>query len=179
MNECPAVLLLTGTCGSGKSSIATLLAERGWARISEDDIWPRLFGKNRSPFGSTEHRLKRRQVHEFVFTQVRTALAAGRRVVIDATVHEAPPEAFEEYREFFEATGVSWWVRVLHPSLDVAVARDAQRSSGALGAERVAQLRAKSFGRSRAALSQGRLRPRTDVASGRAAMNIGTGGRDP
>ncbi len=143
MDEYPAVLLLTGTCGSGKSTIAALLGERGWMRASEDDVWPQLFGKNRGPFGSAEHRLKRRQVHEVVFAQARDALARGQRVVIDATVHEAPPEAFEEYRAFFEATGVSWQVRVLHPSLEVAVARDKQRSSGSLGAERVARLRAK------------------------------------
>jgi predicted kinase len=146
MTELPSVLLLTGTCGSGKSTIAALLANQGWTRISEDDIWPGLFGKNRGGFGSAEHRRKRRQVHELVFEKVRSALAEGRSVVIDATVHEAPPEAYEEYRAFFHGLGVPWRLRVLHPALEVAVARDAGRSSGALGSERVAQLRAKFTG---------------------------------
>jgi predicted kinase len=147
MTELPRILLLTGTCGSGKSTIAARLAERGWTCISEDDIWPRLFGKQRGPFGSAEHRAKRGAVHELVFMGVRNALAQGQRVVIDATVHEAPPEAFEEYRAFLDGTGVSWQVRVLHPALGVAVARDAQRPSGSLGAERVAALHAKFTGR--------------------------------
>src|SRR5262249_20188676 len=50
----PRVLLVTGTCGSGKSTVASLLAGCGWASISEDEIWPRLFGKNRGAFGSPE-----------------------------------------------------------------------------------------------------------------------------
>ena len=147
MSELPGVLLLTGTCGSGKSTIAALLAERGWTRISEDAIWPRLFGKERGRFGSAEHRANRQAVHEVVFAGVGDALARGERVVIDATVHEAPPEAFEEYRTFLEGTGASWQVRVLHPVVGVAVARDAGRASGSLGAERVARLHAKFTGR--------------------------------
>lgn len=41
MNRQPQVLLLTGTCGSGKNTIAAPLATRGWTRISEDDMWLR------------------------------------------------------------------------------------------------------------------------------------------
>lgn len=44
MSEAAIILLLAGTCGSGKSTIAVLLEERGWTRISEDEIWPRLGG---------------------------------------------------------------------------------------------------------------------------------------
>src|SRR5690348_6643254 len=37
------VLLLTGTCGSGKTTVAALLAKRhGWVHVSEDEIWQRL-----------------------------------------------------------------------------------------------------------------------------------------
>ncbi|HEY8021733.1 MAG TPA: hypothetical protein VIH93_11560, partial [Thermoanaerobaculia bacterium] len=67
-------------------------------------------------------------------------------VVIDATVHEAPPEAFHEYRAFFESNGIDWEIRVVHPRLEVAVARDAQRKAWTVGAERVAILRAKFTG---------------------------------
>jgi predicted kinase len=139
------VLVLTGTCGAGKSTVSTLLSEAGWARVCEDEIWATLFDKNRGPFGSDEHRAKRRQVHDVVFRRVTTALEADRDVVIDATVHEAPPEAFLEYRTFFERRGVGWEVRVLHPKLEVAVARDAARRSS-VGAKRVASLRAKFTG---------------------------------
>jgi predicted kinase len=142
----PEVLLLTGTCGSGKSTVAALLAARGWTRVSEDEIWPRLFGRARGPFGSAEHRAKRGRVHEVVFARVRSALAAGARIVVDATVHEAPPEAYDEYREFLDGLGCSWQLRVLHPSLEVAIARDAGRAGGSLGAERVTRLHSKFTG---------------------------------
>jgi predicted kinase len=140
------VLLLTGTCGSGKTTVSTLLEQRGWRRICEDDIWGARFGKNRGAFGSDEHRRKRRQVHEAVEAAVRAGLSAGRSVVIDATVHESPPEAFEEYREFFAAHGIAWVLRVLQPRLEVAVARDAARSSWSLGVRSVGELRVKFTG---------------------------------
>jgi len=143
MSNPPAVLLVTGTCGSGKTTITSLLEQHGWTRISEDEIWPRLFGKNRGPFGSAEHRAKRQQVHEIVFQSVQSALATGQRVVIDATVHEARPEAFEEYQAFFDHHGIIWQIRILHPALAVAVTRDAGRPRGSLGAERVAELHEK------------------------------------
>lgn len=141
------VLLLTGTCGSGKTTAAALLAERhGWVQVSEDEIWQRLFGKDRGAFGSEEHRRKRRQVHEVVFARIREALAAGAHVVVDATVHEAPPEALCEYRGWFAAHGVAWAIRVLHPRLEVAVARDAHRRAWTVGAQSVAELREKFTG---------------------------------
>ncbi len=146
MSLFPKVLLLTGTCGSGKSTVASLLARRGWDHISEDEIWPRLFGRNRGSFGSAEHRAKRRRVHDLVFQRLSASVVAGREVVIDATVHEAPPEAFEEYLRFFEEHRIDWWLRVLHPSVEVSIARDAGRGRGSLGAERVAALHAKFTG---------------------------------
>ncbi len=137
-------LVVTGTCGSGKTTVSTLLAKRyGWIRVSEDDIWRECFGKNRGSFGSEEHRRKRQQVHAAVFAACRAAIEAGQSIVIDATVHENPPEAYDEYRGFFDAHGIAWKLRVLHPKLEIAVARDASRSTGRLGADRVASLRAK------------------------------------
>jgi predicted kinase len=140
----PGVLLLTGTCGSGKTTVSRLLGARpGWTRIAEDDLWPRLFGRERGAFGSEEHWRKRAAVHALVFSAVSAAIRAGRNAVIDATVHEAPPEAFREYRTFFDGLGVPWAIRVLHPRLEVAVARDAARAGWHAGAGRVADLRAK------------------------------------
>jgi len=147
MDRRPRVLLVTGTCGSGKTTVTTLLAEQqGWVRVSEDDIWPRLFGRNRGALGSDEHRRKRQEVHALVFGECLAALTAGRDVVLDATVHEAPPEAYGEYRELFESQGIPWALAVLHPRLEVAVARDAARPRGRLGAEQVKSLWVKFTG---------------------------------
>lgn len=142
------VLVVTGTCASGKTTVSTLLANQhpGWVRISEDEIWPLEFGKDRGAFGSDDHRRKRHEVHDVVFAECRRALDAGQSVVIDATVHESPPEAYQAYREHFDACGIPWRLRVLHPRLEAAIARDAARSKGRMGADRVATLHSKFTG---------------------------------
>ena len=143
-----SILILTGTCGSGKTTISTLLADQlGWKRISEDEIWKEYFGKNRGIFGTDEHRLKRQRVHETIFKQILSTNLETQRIVIDATVHEAPPEAYHEYREFFEEHNIQWLIRVLHPQLEVAIARDSQRKDWIAGPERIEKLRAKFNGK--------------------------------
>ena len=140
----PRVLLLTGTCGSGKSTIAARLGARpGWTRISEDDVWAQRIGRDRGAFGTPGHRAKRRVVHDVVFDALRAAVAAGLRVALDATVHESPPESFEEYRAFLREARIPWALRVLHPDLEVAVARDGARPGARLGRQRVTDLHAK------------------------------------
>ena len=138
--------ILTGTCGSGKSTVASLIAKLGWLRISEDDLWKDKFGRNRGPFGSVEHRDKRQQVHEEVFRIITKGLSNHLSIVIDATVHESPPEAFQEYRSWFEAHGIAWYLRVLHPSLEVAILRDSKRSGWHAGPDRVSDLYGKFTG---------------------------------
>ncbi len=127
--------------------MAELLALReGWVRVSEDDVWHEQFGRDRGTFGSSEHRRKRRQVHDRVFALVLEAVALGKEVVIDATVHESPPESFREYRAFFRRNHIAWRICVLHPKVEVASARDSERASWHVGPERVASLHAKFTG---------------------------------
>ena len=141
-------LILTGTCGSGKTTISKLFAaELKWKRISEDDIWKKFFGKNRGIFGSDEHRKKREKVHEFVFSKILSAHKERQHIVIDATIHESPPEAYYEYVEFFKKSNIEWYICVLHPRLEAAIERDSQRKDWIAGAERVKSLRSKFSGR--------------------------------
>ena len=105
------VLLLTGTCGSGKTTVSTLLAERDdRARICEDDLWLDRCGHDRG------------------------ALESGRKVVIDATVHQAPPHAYEEYMAEFARHRIRWTLCALYPRVDVAIDRDATRECWSVGA---------------------------------------------
>ncbi len=133
MRSC--VLPLTGTCGSGKTTVPTLLAERDdRARICEDDLWLDRFGHDRGALRSETHRQKRGQIHDLVLRQVAAALESGRKVVIDATVHEAPPHAYEEYMAEFARHGIRWTLRALYPWVDVAIDRDATRECWSVGA---------------------------------------------
>jgi predicted kinase len=143
----PHVLLLTGTCGSGKTTIASLLGTfPGWTHVSEDPIWGYLYGRQRGAFGSAEHRRKRGEIHKIVYEEIVVARAKGLHVALDATVHQSPPEAYSEYRRLFLGGAVTWGLRVLHPRLEVAIARDAQRQGWQAGADRVTSLYGKFTG---------------------------------
>jgi adenylate kinase family enzyme len=140
-------LILTGTLASGKTTISKLLAiEAGWKRISEDEIWKKYFDKNRGAFGSEEYRKKRQVVHETVFTEILSINSENKYIVIDAAVHESPPEAYYEYKEFFETHNIKWHLCILHPRLEIAIKRDSQRIDWVAGPERVESLRAKFNG---------------------------------
>ena len=115
--------------------------------MSEDEIWPRRFGKDRGAFGTDEHRAKRAVVQAEVLERVRAAVATGRSVVVDATLHESPPEALKDYRALLDEAGIRWRLIVLHPRLEIAIARDSARAEGSLGAARVSALHAKFTGR--------------------------------
>jgi hypothetical protein len=81
-----------------------------------------------------------------VVARAEAGLSSGKSLVVDATIHESRPEAFHEYRALFEARGIPWSIRVLHPRLEVAIARDAERDGWRAGAEGVAELHAKFTG---------------------------------
>jgi len=134
------VLVLTGACGSGKSTVAQLLAEKhGWIRISEDSVWRARFHRNRGRIGSAEHREKRGAIRREVAAAVCRGLEEA-DVVVDATVHEADPSSIREYEELFGISGLDWQIRVLHPRLDVAVGRDEMREGWKAGADEVTTL---------------------------------------
>jgi hypothetical protein len=129
--------------------VAALVGARGgWTHISEDEVWIAFFGTNRSPFGSAEHRVKRQTVQAHVFGRLQAEVEAGRGLAIDVTLHESPPEAYLGYRDFLDKAQIPWAIRVLHPSLAVAIARDAARGRRRpIGPDAIAALRAKFTGK--------------------------------
>jgi hypothetical protein len=139
------VILLSGPSGSGKTTVSQLLERRGWIRVAEDDTWLAIFGKQRGAFGSPEHRAKRAMVHDVVLKQVLAASSSAdqQHVVLEATVHESPPEAFLEWADLLRKHALTWCLRVLLPRLEVATSRDALRASWHIGARGVAQLHGK------------------------------------
>lgn len=100
----PLMLVLCGLPGAGKSTLASALAAAGWTRICQDTI---------SPSG-------RRGTRAACVTAAKTALAAGRRVVIDRC------NATVEQRADFIAAAASAAapVHALHLALPAAACAD-------------------------------------------------------
>ena len=142
------ILILTGTCGSGKTTVSKLLSVGiGWRRISEDELWKQYYGNNRGAFGSDEHRIKRQHIHKLVLEVILSIYKESIFIVIDATVHESPPEAYYEYSELFKNYKIEWHLCVLKPRLEIAIMRDSQRKDWIAGSERVEKLYEKFTGK--------------------------------
>ena len=135
LNDVPRVLLLTGPPGSGKTTIAKLISEihNDWKRISEDDIWPSLFGKDRGRPDTNCGFKKMKVVHEVIFDQIKSNRLAGKNVVVDFLVVSDPPISLLDYQIFLGEQQIPYEVRVLNPPFSLTVERDKDRSCWTLG----------------------------------------------
>lgn len=134
------ILLLTGTCGSGKSTVARLIAETAaWSRVSEDEVWRRMYHRARGArLARAPREATRPAARGMCAHHVGGSRGARRR--LDATVHEASPNSIGDYRELLEHQPVSLPIRVLHPRLEVALERDGRREGWRAGAAGVESL---------------------------------------
>ncbi len=139
------VLILTGTCGSGKTTISMLLAKDfGWQRIAEDDIGRPIWEEPRPlPNGGAPTQASSSSCG--CICRYSRGRRAHQNVVVDATVHEMPPAAYLEYKAFFDTHTIAWRLCILHPRVEVAIARDSQRFDWVAGGQRV-RVRAKFTG---------------------------------
>ena len=125
----PRILLLTGIPGSGKSTLAQLVSDRfGWTRISDDDTWPRLFGKNRGQPDTPEGYQKMKMVHKEVCTEILSELNNHRNVVLEFLEVCHPPLVLNSYLDFLNRHHFPYQLRVLRPSFDIALRRNNERS---------------------------------------------------
>lgn len=108
-------LLLNGTCGSGKSSVAEALMElHGFAAIDGD-----------CAMQVVRHKQGVRKVHEEalfaeILLEARLFMSLGQDVVI---AHVVMPADLPRYREALAALGYRVTVVMLRPSLETALAR--------------------------------------------------------
>jgi adenylate kinase family enzyme len=115
------VLIVTGPGGSGKSTLAAHVAARlGWLHIGEDDRW--VANGWGSGLRSAEHEAI---VQQQVVTEARSALAAGRGVVIDHILYALPPNPLTAYQEALADAGVT--TVVLRPPVDEILRRMVER----------------------------------------------------
>lgn len=118
----PKVLLIAGPMGAGKTSTAARIARHPlWGHVCEDDAWVRIKqdrppGELRTP---AEQAIVQREVTEAVLSLV----AAGRKVVLEFILYEAPPAPLLAYQAALRSSGVAFETRILRPHIDAVVRR--------------------------------------------------------
>ncbi|MFZ9858271.1 MAG: AAA family ATPase [Roseiflexaceae bacterium] len=122
----PHVLLIAGPAGAGKTSMATLIGcKSGWVALSEDEFWGRL---PRDP-----HLLRtaaeKAVIQAQVVVEARAHLAQGKRVVIEFIIYEDPPQPILFYADTLTHDGYTVAVRVLCPTIETLMQRQAQRGN--------------------------------------------------
>ncbi len=112
------VLLLSGTCASGKSAVSYLLSERyGLAQIDGDWILDLL----RRELG---HKVGFEETHAAMLSMAAGMVALGRSAVI---AHIILPEALAWYRSRLTARGIAHRAVVLMPTMDTLLERNRTR----------------------------------------------------
>ena len=116
------VLVLTGTCGSGKSAVAARLKVRyGYGVIDGDQV----IGWIKDRYGPEQAAYDGPGVTRVIGCQLDCLLALGRDVVL---AHVVLPEHLPRYRALLRHRGVAFRFVVLQPELEVALARTRART---------------------------------------------------
>jgi len=110
------IIVLNGTCGSGKSTVAEVLAKRGFLAIDGDCV-----------LQVAKHKSQQAQVHfqsQDVFDEIAKEIDIlsifGGNFVL---AHVLMPEDMEKYIEIFKARNLNYHFFLLKPSYQTAVAR--------------------------------------------------------
>jgi len=112
------VLLLSGTCASGKSAVSYLLSERyGLVQIDGDWILDMLRRELGRKVGFEE-------THEAMLVMATGMVALGRSAVV---AHVILPEALAWYRAHLTARGIVHRAVVLMPTMDALMERNRTR----------------------------------------------------
>lgn len=122
----PLVLIVTGPCGSGKTTVSRLIAERrGLRHISGDDIKKELFPDIER---ITDYPEKLEKVKEEIFFRSNEHYSRGESVVIDYVI--LGRKQIDEYRNQFAN---NLHIKILLPKREVILERDKLRDCWTAG----------------------------------------------
>lgn len=108
------ILVLTGTCGSGKSTVAEILAQKGFSAIDGDcAIQAARFKRNGE---SVDYR----EALDEIAYEIDVLSMYSQNLVLAAVVH---PDDMKKYKEILEARNLQYKFILLKPSFQAAMVR--------------------------------------------------------
>lgn len=129
----PVVLMVTGPCGSGKTTITNLIVQNhNFIRISGDDIKNEFFPEIEN---ITDDPLALEKVYAEIFLRAKKHFENGERVIVDYVV--LGPMRIEEYKSTFLE---HFKIRVLLSRKEIIIKRDQSRECWTSGEECIVAL---------------------------------------
>ena len=126
-DERPAVILISGPGGAGKSSTAARIAqEPGWVHLSEDEHWVAV--KEGRPVGELRTAEEQEVVQQRVVDQLVRLVSGGGRAVLELILYEDPPRPLLRYRAALASAGIPFATRILRPDVDEILRRIQRRA---------------------------------------------------
>lgn len=120
------VLLIAGPAGAGKTSMGRRVAESSdWYHLPEDRVWDQLPRQPHIPRTDEEKAIVQARALGYIEAQLKD----GKSVVVDFIVYEDPPQPIIFYREALSQLGVPVHIKVLRPSVDELIRRQALRAN--------------------------------------------------
>jgi adenylate kinase family enzyme len=131
------VLILTGSGGSGKTTIANLLVKKhGFIKIDGDKLDTEFFPKGNQWLLKNSKKLS--LAHDKILAETKKAHSRSRNVVIDYIIFGNYRDFFKKFKKEFKN---SLEIKVLFPSEKETIARDNNRKCWTTGKRRIRKVR--------------------------------------
>ena len=120
------VILIAGPAGAGKTSMGRRIATvPGWIHIPEDSIWDELPRDRHVARTESEREIVQSRAIERIMNE----LQRGNSVILEFVLYDDPPQPILYYSGTLTASGVSVQIRVLRPSIETLLSRQAKRGN--------------------------------------------------